>query len=145
MTDDIQRIKNLVHTYAELLDTGDFAALGRLFERATVRVHGSGRQAQGAEAARRMLVGSVRLYDGIPSTKHLITNLIVELAGDRQSATVRSYYAALQACEGLSLQPIIAGRWHDRLERDGDQWFFVERLIYPDLIGDLRFHITSLA
>jgi hypothetical protein len=144
MTDDIQRIKNLVHSYAELLDTGDFDALGQLFARAVVRVHGSGHQAQGAEAARRMLVGSVRLYNGIPSTKHLITNLIVELAADRKSATVRSYYVALQACAGLPLQPIIAGRWHDQLERDDDRWFFVERVIYPDLMGDLRFHIEGL-
>jgi len=145
MTDDIQHISNLIHSYAELLDTGDFDALGRLFERAIVRVHGSGHEAQGAEAARRLLVGSVRLYNGIPSTKHMITNLIVELAANRETATARSYYAALQACDGLPLQPIIAGRWHDKLKRDGDRWFFAERVIYPDLMGDLRFHIEGLA
>ena len=55
MTDDIQSITTLIYTYAELLDTGDFDALGRLFERAIVQVHGSGHQARGAEAARRML------------------------------------------------------------------------------------------
>jgi hypothetical protein len=37
--------------------------------------------------------------------------------------------------------PILAGRWHDRFERDGDQWRFADRLIHADLVGDLRFHI----
>lgn len=141
MASDTQSIKNLVHSYAELLDSGNFQALGRLFERAAVSVHGSARQAQGAEAVRRMLVGGVRLYNGVPSTKHLVTNLVIELAEDRTSAIARSYYVAFQACEGLSLQPIMAGRWHDRLERQGDEWYFIERVIYPDLVGDIRFHI----
>jgi hypothetical protein len=44
----------------------------------------------------------------------------------------------------LPLQPIIAGRWHDRLERDDDGWHIVERVIYADLTGDLRFHIKGL-
>ena len=144
MADEIQSIKNLINSYAELLDTGDFDALGQLFERAIVRVHGSGHEAQGTEAVRQLLVGNVRLYNGIPSTKHTITNLTVELAANQQQATARSYYAALQACDGLPLQLIIAGRWHDRLEWDGERWFFAERVIYPDLMGDLRFHIQGL-
>jgi hypothetical protein len=145
MTNDIQSITNLVYSYAELLDTGKFDELGRLFERASVRVHGRPHVAQGIEAIRAMLVGSVRHYDGIPSTKHLVTNLMVEVDPERKSATARCYYVALQACQGLPLQPIIAGRWHDRFERDGDHWCFVERLIYADLIGDLRSHIKGLA
>jgi 3-phenylpropionate/cinnamic acid dioxygenase small subunit len=87
---------------------------------------------------------SVHLYDGIPSTKHLITNVSVEVDDDRRSARARSYYTALQARPELPLQPIIAGRWHDRFERDGDQWRFADRLIYADLVGDLRFHIKGL-
>jgi hypothetical protein len=44
----------------------------------------------------------------------------------------------------VPLQPILAGRFHDRLERDGDAWHIVERVIYTDLIGDLRFHVKGL-
>ncbi len=87
---------------------------------------------------------AVNLYDGIPSTKHLITHVTVEVDDDRRSASARSYYTALQARPGLPLQPILAGRWHDRFERDGDPWRFAERLIYTDLVGDLRFHIEGL-
>src|SRR5262249_28457768 len=79
-----------------------------------------------------------------PSTKHLVTNLIVEIDDDRRAATARSYYTALQARPSLPLQPILSGRFHDRLERDGKSWHIVERVIYCDLVGDVRFHITGL-
>jgi hypothetical protein len=45
----------------------------------------------------------------------------------------------------LGLQPILAGRWHDRFERDGDEWWLTERLIHPDLVRDIRFHIKGLS
>ncbi len=144
MSDDIQAIKNLIHSYAELLDGGDLEGIGQLFERATLRSHGRDHVLQGADAVRQLLKSSVRLYDGIPSTKHLITNVSVEVDDGRRSARARSYYTALQARPELPLQPILAGRWHDRFERDGDQWRFTERVIHTDLVGDLRFHLMGL-
>jgi 3-phenylpropionate/cinnamic acid dioxygenase small subunit len=145
VADDVQGIKNLVYSYAELLDTGDIEGLGRLFTAATLRRQGTSEELEGAQAVQRLIEDSVHLYDGIPATKHLITNLIVEVDHDRRSATARSYYTAFQARPELPLQPIIAGRWHDRFEREGDDWRFADRLIYTDLVGDLRFHIKGLA
>ena len=144
MVDDAQAIKNLIYSYAELLDTGDLAGLGRLFERATLRTHGRAEALQGAEAVRGLIETSVHLYEGIPSTKHVISNVSVEVDDDRRSAMARSYYTALQARPALPLQPILAGRWHDRFERESDRWRFTDRLIYVDLVGDLRFHIKGL-
>lgn len=144
MAEDIQAIKNLIYSYAELLDTGDIEGLGRLFTSATQRTSGTPEELQGAAAVQRLIEDAVHLYDGIPGTKHLITNVIVDVADDRTSATARSYYTALQARPELPLQPILAGRWHDRFERDGDNWRFADRLIYTDLVGDLRFHIKDL-
>ena len=65
-------------------------------------------------------------------------------ASPEEQARSRSYYTALQARPEVPLQPIIAGRWHDRLEKDGDQWWLVERVIYADLFGDLTHHIKGL-
>jgi 3-phenylpropionate/cinnamic acid dioxygenase small subunit len=144
MTDDVQTITNLVHSYAELLDTGDIDGLAQLFADATLRTHGAPDALQGAAAVHQLIEGSVQLYDGIPSTKHVVTNLIVEVDDDRSSAAARSYYTAFQARPELPLQPILAGRWHDRFEQDDDGWRFVDRLIYTDLVGDLRFHIKGL-
>jgi len=141
--DDVQAIKNVVFSYVELLDLGDLDGLAEVFARATVRIRGGENELRGAAAFREFIEQGVQLYDGIPSTKHLVTNLIVEVDDDRRAATARSYFTAHQARPEMSLQPILAGRFHDRFERDGEEWHIVERVIYPDLIGDVRFHIKG--
>ena len=143
MTDDAQDITNLVYSYAELLDTGRIDGLGALFEDAVVRMAGSDHALRGAAAVRSLIEGTVQLYDGIPRTKHLITNLMIEFSNDGKSATARSYYTALQAHPDLPLQPILAGRWHDTFERIEGRWRFVDRLIYTDLVGDVSCHLKG--
>jgi hypothetical protein len=49
VTDDIQAIKDLVYSYAELLDTGDIEGLGLLFAEATLRTDGASEDLQGAD------------------------------------------------------------------------------------------------
>src|SRR5262249_39259645 len=112
--------------------------------KATVRIDGSPVELRGAEAFKEFIVQGVQFYDGIPSTKHVVTNLIVEIDSARRTATARSYYTALQGRPDFPLQPILAGRFHDRFVRDGDGWHIVERVIYNDLVGDLRFHLKGL-
>jgi hypothetical protein len=47
----------------------------------------------------------------------------------------------LQVVGGV-LQPVIAGRYHDAFARiDETGWRFTDRLILPDLIGDLSEHL----
>jgi SnoaL-like domain len=143
--DDVQAIKNIIHSYAEMLDSGDLDGLGSLFERATLRTHGADHELRGAAEVRRLIEDAVHLYDGVLSTKHLVTNVIVEVHEGRTSANARSYYAALQARPELPLQPILTGRWDDRFEREGARWYIVDRLIYVDLVGDVRYHLKGLA
>jgi SnoaL-like domain len=143
VVDDVLVIKNVVLSYVELLDRGDLDGLANVFARARVRIHGSATELRGAAAYREFIEQGVQFYDGVPSTKHVISNLIVEIEDDRRTATARSYYTAFQARPELPLQPILAGRFHDRLERDGDSWYIVERVIFADLIGDLRFHVKG--
>jgi hypothetical protein len=47
----------------------------------------------------------------------------------------------LQPADGKPLQPIIAGRYVDRFERDGLGWHFSERRFLVDLTGDLSQHL----
>ena len=86
MTDDVQAIKNLVYSYAELLDTGDLDGIGAMFECAGVRMSESDYEIRGSDAMRSLIADTVQLYDGIPRTKHVITNVIVEMLDDRDSA-----------------------------------------------------------
>ena len=141
MTDSAVEIQNLVHRYAELIDLGDFAALGELLGRADV---GSGEHPgslTGPEAVTAMFTSTTRRYpDGTPRTKHVTTNLIVEIDDDAGTAASRSYFTVLQAVPALPLQPIVAGRYHDRFVREGSTWRFAERRFFIDLVGDVSQH-----
>jgi hypothetical protein len=47
-----------------------------------------------------------------------------------------------QQVPGEPLQPIIAGRYHDRFERiDGVWWFAARDYTLVDLVGDLTRHL----
>ncbi|HYV58723.1 MAG TPA: nuclear transport factor 2 family protein [Acidimicrobiia bacterium] len=144
LTDDVEAIRALIHRYAELIDLGELDALATLFADATWSSPGRGTPLRGTDQVRRAYDG-VLLYEGIPRTKHVISNVTIEIADDRSSATARSYFTVLQARPELGLQPIIAGRYHDRFERVDDAWRFADRQIIPDLIGDLSHHLRDAA
>ena len=141
MTDAAVHIQNLVHRYAELIDRGDFDGLGQLLGPAEV---GSGEHPgslRGADAVTAMFASTTRRYpDGTPRTKHVTTNCIVEVDDDAGTATCRSYFTVLQAVDALPLQPIVAGRYHDRFVRDGSTWRFAERRFFIDLVGEVSHH-----
>jgi len=133
-------IAALVYAYAERLDLGDLAGVAALFgEDATYRSdYGS---YAGAAEVLATLTRRVRLHDGIPRTKHVTTNLVVEIDGD--IALARSYFTVFQATPALPLQAIIAGRYHDRFAWADNVWRFTDRRIYVDLVGDLREHLLQ--
>ena len=141
MTDSAVQIQNLVHRYAELIDLGDFDSIGDLLNDAEV---GSGEHPgslTGHDAVVAMFASTTRRYpDGTPRTKHVTTNLIIEIDDDADTATCRSYFTVLQATDGLALQPIVAGRYHDRFVSEGMTWRFAERRFFLDLVGDVSQH-----
>jgi hypothetical protein len=136
--DDYRAIENLIFSYAFLVDAGDFAGVGELFSAGAFR--GSGTPARGAAAVEKMLRDTVIVYeDGTPRTKHVTTNLAIEVTADE--ALSRAYFTVLQAAPGLPLQPIAAGSYHDSFTRAGGQWRFTERRAAVDLIGDIGHHL----
>ena len=143
-TNDVEAIRALIHEYAERIDLGDLDGLAALFADATWGSPGRGTPLRGTEQVRRGYDGVI-LYDGIPCTKHVISNVTIEIADDGVTATARSYFTVLQARPDLPLQPIIAGRYQDRFERVAGRWRFADRQIIPDLIGDLSRHLRDAA
>lgn len=141
MGTDSEAVEKLVFAYAERLDAGDFAGVARLFAHATFSSDRRGEVRRGEAAVLRVYRDTVALYDGSPCTKHVTTNLVVEIGEDASSAAARSYFTVFQARPELPLQAIIAGRYHDRFEKVGGAWRFADRLILVDLVGDLRFHL----
>lgn len=142
MTDVRDAIEHIVYGYAERVDLGDFAGVADLFARATYKGGGPDDPGVvGAAPVLEILEQMVHRYDdGTPRTKHVTTNLVIDVDGD--TATARSYYTVFQQLEGFPLQPIIAGRYHDTFAWSGE-WFLTERVIFCDLIGDLSRHLTT--
>jgi 3-phenylpropionate/cinnamic acid dioxygenase small subunit len=130
----------LVHRYAELLDGGDLDGVAALFADATLRSNRRAAVRRGRDEALALYRDTVILYDGTPCTKHLITNLVVDVDPGGDSASARSSFTVLQARPELPLQPILAGRYHDRFVRRAGAWQFADRFILVDAVGTLRWH-----
>jgi 3-phenylpropionate/cinnamic acid dioxygenase small subunit len=141
--DEVTEITALIHDYAERLDAGDLDGVAALFEHATWGSPGRGEPLRGSAEVRRGYDGVILHEDGTPSTKHVISNVTVDMDDGADTAGARSYFTVLQARPDLPLQPIIAGRYRDRFERVDGAWRFAERLIITDLIGDLSRHLRD--
>jgi hypothetical protein len=137
---DADAIAALVHEYAPRIDAGDLAGVARLFAHGTFRA-ARGPVRRGAEELLAVLRRLVILHDGTPRTKHVVTNLTVEVDTGAGTATARSYFTVLQATATLPLQVVVAGRYEDRFARDGARWCFADRLVHMDLVGDVSQHI----
>ncbi|MEU8803776.1 nuclear transport factor 2 family protein [Spirillospora sp. NPDC048819] len=135
-----QAIANLVFRYAECVDGADFAGIRDLFADAVFT--GSGGSLRGGDAIAAMFEKTVIVHDdGTLRTKHVTTNLAVEV--DEETGTARStaYYTVLQALPALPLQPIACGTYDDAFERRDGRWRFTERRITLDLVGDVSHHL----
>ena len=135
-------VRNLLGEYCERIDAGDFTGVGELFEHGAL-ADATGRElARGTVAVTKFYEAGTLLHDGAPRTKHLVTNIVLDIDEDRGLATARSSYLVLQQVGTGPLQPIITGRYHDSFERREGRWRFAERRFFVDLAGDLRAHLA---
>ncbi|MEV6566972.1 nuclear transport factor 2 family protein [Streptomyces kronopolitis] len=133
-------VENLIARYAELVDDGDFAGLGVLLADATFT--GGGAPVHGHEAIEQMFRDTLIVHsDGTPRTHHVTSNLAIEVDEQAGTATARSYVTVFQALPDLPLQPIAAGRYHDRFVRRDGRWGFLERRVRIHLVGEVSHHL----
>jgi 3-phenylpropionate/cinnamic acid dioxygenase small subunit len=137
-------ILNLLFTYAERVDAGDFDGVSRLFDGAQVFMAGPEQPAVPGSMVGAVMARFVKVYDGIPRTKHLVTNSIIDAEGP-SSAVARSQFTVLQDVPGvLPLQVVASGRYHDRfVTDDGVTWRFVERVMLVDAHGNVSAHLNQ--
>ena len=144
--EDRLAITELVYRCAEMFDAGDFDGVGALLSRADL---GGARTPtmSGAQNIAGLFAMTTRRFPeagsagpGTPRTRHLVLNLIVEIV-DAGTATARSTFCVVQATDLIPLQPIIAGRYQDRFARDDGGWFFTERIIDVEMVGDVSDHL----
>ena len=138
-----EAITKLIYTYAERIDAGDFDGVAEVFAHATLTFEGFADAVTGRDAIAALYTRTTRRYeDGTPRTKHVMTNVMVDVADDGETASSRSYFTVLQAVAGqFALQPVIAGRYrHTYTRRDG-RWEVATMHITIDLVGDLGHHM----
>jgi len=141
--EDSRHIENLIYSYAERIDNGDLDGVAHLFRDGEIFSATHDVRRTGFDEVLEMYQTSTRLYESTntPQTKHLTTNVIIEIDDDREEASARSYYTVVQATDSLPLQPIISGRYKDRFRKVDNQWQFTSREMIVDLIGDLSAHL----
>ena len=140
---DEHQILNLLYSYCELQDAADFAGVAEIFRHSGYRVH-NGEEHFGYDEVHALKTAHDKVYDDQTlRTKHVMTNTIIELDPDGTSARTRSYFTVYQATPQLPLQCVIAGRYHDVLEKVEGAWRFRDRYIIGDLLGDLSQHLRD--
>lgn len=138
-------ISNLMFRYAECVDGADFAGLSTLFAHGTMRST-SAEDSDGGmtgEAVGRFYAATNRVHDdGTLRTRHLSTNVRIDIDEASDSATAKSYYVVFQATAKLPFQAIVGGRYEDRFERVDGEWRFADRCVFVDQIGNMEEHLS---
>jgi 3-phenylpropionate/cinnamic acid dioxygenase small subunit len=134
--DDKLAITELLYRYAELIDAGDFDGVGELLGKGTFM------GVEGAVTIGNLFAKTTRRYPeqgNTPRTRHLALNPIVDVDGD--TATARSTFYVVQQTETIALQPIVVGRYADTFVRGESGWYFTERIVDVQMIGDVSDHL----
>jgi ketosteroid isomerase-like protein len=142
MSDAHEQIRNLLGTYCERMDAGDFAGLAELFADATLADEHGNVFATGAEEVQRMWNAQTHLYDGSPRTRHVTANPVIHV--DVDTATCTSSYVVFQGVDDFPLQPIVSGRYADTFACDeAGRWRWAQRRYAIDHAGDLSHHLRT--
>ena len=140
--EDSRQIENLIYRYAELIDSGKLEGVAELFRNGAIVSPAHNVSRNGYEEVLELYRLSCRLHDSLtPLTRHLTTNVIVEVEEGQITASARSYYTVIQATPALPLQPIISGRYSDRFRKIDGNWQFSRREMYVDLVGNCSEHL----
>lgn len=136
MYEDKLEVTELLYRYAELIDAGDFDGVGELLGR------GSFMGVAGAPAIAELFASTTRRFPergNTPRTRHLVLNPIVDIDGGR--ATARSTFCVVQNTDTVPLQPIVVGRYADVFARDENGWYFTERKVDVEMVGNVSDHL----
>lgn len=146
MTNAREDILRLMSEYCFRLDVGDFDGFAELFRDAAWHVLGDPRGGDIGAAAVRETLQQVILYDGKPNTKHVMSNVQIDVDETANRADSQCYITVFQAVPpDFPLQPIFIGHYYDKFARVDGRWRFESREISPDLIGDLSRHRADMA
>jgi hypothetical protein len=136
-------ITSLMFRYAECVDGADFDGIATLFAEAKITNEGVAGAIVGPDAVRKLYQRTNRVHDdGTTRTRHVNSNVIVDIDEYEANASARSSFVVFQQTPTLPLQPIVSGRYRDAFVRTDGAWRFDSRHIFVDHVGDVREHLT---
>jgi len=129
---DIENIRTLLYSYGRLLDDRRLAEYAQLFARQGEWVGGFGAYKTPA-AIQAAMEKAFASFPSDPKSRnyHVITNPMIEVAGDRATAWSRwTFYLP-----GPDNKPsiMVAGRYEDELIREDGRWKFLKRVVVSDI------------
>lgn len=140
--DKNQLINQLLNDYCTLLDAGKIEDCAALFSNADFCIEGVA-TVSGKQGVMDLFSGIILYENGTPLTKHVLTNVVVNVAADEKTAKSNSYLTVLQKVDGSALQPIFSGSYADKFAIIDGHWAFTKRTITGPLIGDMSLHLTN--
>ena len=127
--EDAEEIRLLLTDYVRLLDAYDLPAYAALFAREGEWTGPYVGSARGPQAILELM--RTHLRPGSRGAHHIVSNMVVEVEGDRGSAWSRWTYVVPGADGAPSLA--VSGRYDDRLVRENGRWRFAARIVAGDL------------
>jgi SnoaL-like domain len=124
----VQEITELVTRYNRAVDDRRVSAIADLFSD-TGTLETMGRVISGGDALRDMFSQSGTEPLERPLTAHHVSNLLIEFDEDCE-AHAESDFVVLR-CTAEGVQPLVVGRYHDRLKKSEGRWHFEHRKTVP--------------
>lgn len=135
-------INHLLNEYCRTLDAGQISKCAALFEIAEFSIEGVAK-VRGRQGVMDLFSGIILYEDGTPKTKHVLTNVVISIATDRNSAVASSYLTVLQQVEDTPLQPIFSGSYTDTFSKETGLWMFASRVVSAAIFGDMSRHLVN--
>jgi 3-phenylpropionate/cinnamic acid dioxygenase small subunit len=133
------RIARLIFAYCSRLDAADFEGMASLFENGTWHIDPETVR-HGRDEVRAWLEETLIVYGDKLGTRHIISNIVTDVADDGQTAVSSSYVHVTQVTEDFPLQLISQARYQDSFAKTDGDWHFVDRTVLSDGAGDMSHH-----
>jgi hypothetical protein len=122
---DKQAIAELLYRYCRGCDRADEATLRSCFHADSRHRHGGfdGTSADFATLA-------MKIIRGVKRTKHLLTNVLIELKGDEAVSESHyfAYHRQVEPKSGMEYDYFTGGRYLDRFQRRAGEWKIAHRV-----------------
>jgi len=140
---DKEEILSLLNCYSHTIDSGDIEGFAELFAKGEFYVEGSTPN-RGSKEVFDNVASKVIIYeDGTPRTRHVNSNIKLEIDEKNGTAKGERYVTVLQQTDKLPLQPIFSGHYYDEFIKENGEWRFAKAVIHQPFAGDLSHHLKN--